>query len=177
MDKRFRRDKYPGLVEFLKDIDSTKYELKELVSIVNEKFKSNYTEHLLWQFLWRHNIGYKRKKKRVYSYKNNAPLGYEYKDNRGYTRVKIGKNKWMLKHRMLYEKYHNVKLTRRDCIVFMNSNKDDFSIDNLKLLPKSETGVYAGMKIKSDRPDITNAILDVAKLKVRLKIVSEGEDK
>ncbi len=44
---------------------------------------------------------------------------------------KSNKEKYVLKQRYLYEKYHNTKLLKNDCIIFLNGNNKDFSIENL----------------------------------------------
>jgi len=36
-------------------------------------------------------------------------------------------------HRLIYEKYHNVKLTRNNCIIHIDGDKSNNKINNLKL--------------------------------------------
>jgi len=38
---------------------------------------------------------------------------------------------YVAKQRLLYEKYHNIKLLKNDCIIFLNGNNKDFSNENL----------------------------------------------
>ena len=50
----------------------------------------------------------------------------------GYHYIKIGKNKWVRKHRYLYEQAHGVKLPSNVSVVFLDGNKDNLDINNLK---------------------------------------------
>ena len=43
---------------------------------------------------------------------------------------------YVLKQKYLYEKYHNVKLGKNDCVIFLNGNRKDFSKENLYRLTK-----------------------------------------
>ena len=43
---------------------------------------------------------------------------------------------YVLKQKYLYEKYHNVKLSKNDCVIFLNGNRKDFSKENLYRLTK-----------------------------------------
>ncbi|MBR6670353.1 MAG: HNH endonuclease [Ruminococcus sp.] len=72
---------------------------------------------------------------------NNAPIGTETVRSNGYTYVKItdtGKKNtdYIEKHRLIWEQYHNRKVPEGHVIVFLNSDKADFSIDNLYCIPR-----------------------------------------
>lgn len=45
--------------------------------------------------------------------------------------LKSRKDKYALKKRFLYERYHNVKLASNDCVIFLNGDRKDFSKNNL----------------------------------------------
>lgn len=45
---------------------------------------------------------------------------------------------WELAHRVEYEKYHNVKLTSEDVIIFLDGNKLNLEKDNLELVTRAE---------------------------------------
>ena len=50
----------------------------------------------------------------------------------GYHYIKVGKNKWVKKQRYLYEQAHGVKLPTRMRVIFLDGDKNNFDIDNLK---------------------------------------------
>lgn len=71
-------------------------------------------------------------------------IGSEMEDKDGYIRVKISNhpnkyNRWRLKHHIIYEKYHpNIKIGKTDRVIFLDANKRNFDIHNLKLVSLSE---------------------------------------
>lgn len=77
-------------------------------------------------------------------------LGSELEDN-GYIRVKISNHpkshtRWRLKHHIIYEKYHpNIKIGKTDRVIFLDGNKRNFDIHNLKLLSISEQPYIANL--------------------------------
>lgn len=72
---------------------------------------------------------------------NKMPIGHEYIHQSGYVYVKI-KNTgiknvdYEAKHRVLWEQYHNCKVPDGHIIVFLNSDKSDFSEENLYCMPR-----------------------------------------
>lgn len=74
---------------------------------------------------------------------NKVKLGSEMEDG-GYIRVKISnhpnsRTRWRLKHHIIYEKYHpNIKIGKTDRVIFLDGNKRNFDIHNLKLVSLSE---------------------------------------
>ena len=70
---------------------------------------------------------------------NKKEIGSERIDSNGYILIKVKEpNVWKLKHRILYEKYHNVKLTQDDVVIFADQNKLNLEKDNLILINKSQ---------------------------------------
>lgn len=74
---------------------------------------------------------------------NTCELGSEIEEG-GYIRVKISNHpkshtRWRLKHHIIYEKYHpNIKIGKTDRVLFLDGNKRNFDIHNLKLVSLSE---------------------------------------
>ena len=74
---------------------------------------------------------------------NKFKLGSEIEEG-GYIRVKISNHpkshtRWRLKHHIIYEKYHpNIKIGKTDRVIFLDGNKRNFDIHNLKLVSLSE---------------------------------------
>lgn len=63
--------------------------------------------------------------------------GYARKDRDGYTLVRVGKGKFKLKHRLIYEQHYGPILTDQ-LIVFRNGDKTDLRIENLEAIDKAE---------------------------------------
>lgn len=67
---------------------------------------------------------------------NNAPVGSESIHSNGYTYVKIKDTgiktqDYIEKQRLIWEQHHGKKVPKGHVIVFLNSDKTDFSIENL----------------------------------------------
>lgn len=63
---------------------------------------------------------------------NKKPLGYERITVDGYTEVKMEEpNIFKLKHRVIFESYHNIVLEASDIIRFRDGNKQNFELENL----------------------------------------------
>ena len=90
------------------------------------------------------------------------------------TQIKISKNKWEYKQRYLYEKYHNVKLKTDEQVIFLDQDRTNFDIDNLKVISRQESALMANQGLFSKNAHatlvgITNVKL-INKLKERGKI-------
>jgi hypothetical protein len=92
-----------------------------------------------------HSKKHGRRLKRIFEGKNYYSYpDSEYKSNRYFKRAHRWKEngKWkyrgILLHRIIYEFYHNVKLTSKDCVHHINGNCLDNSIENLEITTQSE---------------------------------------
>lgn len=68
---------------------------------------------------------------------NTRKEGEESKSTDGYTYVKIADNDWRLKHRVVWEKI-NGPIPANHIVVFKDNNQENFDINNLELITKSE---------------------------------------
>ena len=68
----------------------------------------------------------------------------------------------------MYEKYHNVKLTSNDAIIFLDQNHLNFSEDNLFKLTRAELARYNQDKLYRDDADISLSAAVIAKLKTKV---------
>ena len=69
-------------------------------------------------------------------------IGTERIDKDGYILVKIkDPDVWKRKHRVMYEKYHNVKLKKGEHVLFLDQNKRNFSKENLIRVSQGEMAV------------------------------------
>ena len=112
---------------------------QELTDLMNKKFGTNLRVEQLQTFK-KHNgfasgVNTRFKKGELGSY-NEARLrdiGDSFVSRKdGYHYIKIGKNKKKKKQRYIYEQAHGVKLPTRMRVIFLDGDKNNFDIDNLK---------------------------------------------
>lgn len=107
---------------------------------------------------------------------NHKPVGSERIDVDGYTLVKVAEpNKWRLKHVLIWEK-ENGPVPKTHSVLFLDQNKRNFSLDNLKLVSKAEVlffNQHGASKIK----EVNESKLLIAKLKVKLGEVKRAGKK
>lgn len=101
--------------------------------------------------------------------KNVRPVGSERVNIEGYTEIKIAEpNKWRLKHRVLYEEYHNVKLNSNESIIFMDGDRSNMSKENLTLVTRQELLKLNKLNLMSSNAELTETGLNVAKLIIKI---------
>lgn len=93
---------------------------------------------------------------------NKLEIGGEMlRESDGYTLIKVsddpkggGKN-FIMKQRLLYEKFHNVSLPDDYLVIFLNNNKQDFSKENLYAIPRRFIPFMTKNQWWSDNPKLT----------------------
>jgi hypothetical protein len=111
-----------------------------------------------------------------HSPQNHREVGSERINVDGYIEVKVEEpNKWRLKQRVMYEKYHNVKLTRSEAIVFLDGNKLNLAEDNLFCLTRAELVRYNQNKLRGEDSETGLGAALLAKLSTRLRRSIKGE--
>lgn len=101
--------------------------------------------------------------------KNVRAVGSERVNIKGYTEIKVSEpNKWRLKHRVLYEEYHNVKLNSNESIIFMDGDRSNMSKENLTLVTRQELLKLNKLNLMSSNPELTKTGLNVAKLIIKI---------
>ena len=124
----------------------------------------------LRQYLYKRGIKYKDYNvNKVRAMGDKLPIGSERVKSDGMTQIKIAKNKWEYKQRYLYEKYHNVKLTSNDYIIFLDQDRTNFNIDNLMRVTRRESSILSNQKLFSHDKKVTETGIEVAKLMIKLK--------
>lgn len=109
---------------------------QELADLLEKKFGKKYTVHQIKYY--KQKLGLKSGINGQFQAKrtphNKKPIGTEFVDERGYIHIKIGEpNEWVMKHRYIYEK-RNGKIPKGYSVVFADSDKTNFSDDNLILM-------------------------------------------
>lgn len=95
--------------------------------------------------------------------KNHRPIGSERITVDGFWEIKVDEpNKWMLKHRWVWEQ-SNGKIPKGYVLVFLDGNRDNISLENLKLISRQENLVMNNHKLRYENAEITNVANTLAK--------------
>lgn len=150
-------------------VSNSNLTIDELLPLVNKRFKENYTRSQLQKYLIRNKIPYKYTKPQNSHNMSILPIGTEYKRDDGMILVKIGKNKWKYKQRLIYENYYGVELTEDEYIIFLDNDRTNFDINNLQCVSRRVSSILANQQLKSSSADITKLGIDVANLIIKTK--------
>ena len=97
---------------------------------------------------------------------NAKPIGSERIDKDGYTVVKVAnKNRWQLKHRMIYEQHYG-KIAPSTVVIFLDGDRQNFDISNLKAISRGELAIMCKNGMFDKNPEITNTQHNLATLMV-----------
>ena len=144
--------------------------LNELLNVANTQYNYQITNTQLRQYLYKRQIKYKDYNKNMKrNMGNKIPLGTERIKPDGMIQVKVAPNKWEYKNRLIYEKHHNIKLTSDDYIIFLDQDRTNFDIKNLKRISRHESSILSNQKIFSQNPKVTETGIEVARLIIKTK--------
>lgn len=95
---------------------------------------------------------------------NHKPVGSERVTVDGYIEIKVSEpNKWRLKHRLIWEQA-NGQIPKNTAIVFLDGNKQNADIANLKLISRAELLIMNRHNLfKADR-DLSDISTNLAKM-------------
>ena len=179
-------------IDYLREITPGRY-TKEITQLINEKFGLELTVQQIKTSMKRRKIksgvstrwekghvpynkgtkGVSKPNKGSFKKGNKAinamPIGTE-RDMQGYIEVKVSEKKWELKQRVLYEQYHNVKLEPNQVVIFLNTDKTDFSKENLYLTDRKTMMYMAKEKLWSKNEELNKTSVKIAEL---LKAIHE----
>ena len=98
---------------------------------------------------------------------NHREVGSERITRDGYIEIKIAEpNKWDLKHRVIYEKHHG-PIENGDAIIFLDGNKLNTDINNLKAVSRHQLLVLNKNKLIKNNPELTNAGINIANILIK----------
>lgn len=171
MRRSFNKDMYDYLIK-----NGYKHTIKEWVKILNKKYNENFTLKNIHQYFARHNIKYKyempnKSNNNVYK----RPIGSERVKKDGMTQVKVAPRKWEYKQRLIYEQYYGVKLTSDDYIIFLDQDRTNFDISNLKRISRHESSILSNQKMFSKNPNVTELGILTSKLMIKVKELKKEE--
>lgn len=162
-------------IEYLKSIIGKMYS-NEVIKQYNDKFNKqmSYNQLLAFQKKYKIRSGLDTtfKKGKVDNPNPPQPIGYEnisyQKNNIKRTRIKIGKNKWIDKQRYIYEQYYG-KIPKDCVIIFLDGNRDNFDINNLKCITKEQHRIIAGNCLYFNNKYLNEISIDNAELIIKTK--------
>lgn len=162
------RNKYTNEFENKMKLLAPTHTLNELLKIAQKDYIITKTQ--LHQYLSKRNIIYKDyNEKKVRNMGGNVPIGTERIKPDGMIQVKVSPSKWEYKQRLIYSKYYNVKLTSDDYIIFLDQDRTNFDITNLKRISRRESSILSNQKMYSKNKDLTELGILTAKLMIKTK--------
>lgn len=167
------KNKYSDDFEDFVRNNISKYTKEDFILLVEETYNINFSKNALKSYLRRHNI-----KERYIDFKENMiretqkhPIGAERMTKDGLY-VKVAQpNVWRKKTRVMYEKYHNCKLNKKDYVLFLNQDHNDYSKENLILSTNQEKCYLHNWGTFSKNPELTKLGLLSAKVVIKAKEV------
>lgn len=109
---------------------------------------------------------------------NHREIGEERLTKDGYIQVKVqdgclNKN-WQLKHRYIYEQHYG-KIPEGYNVIFLDGNRQNFDINNLKLVSRAEDLIMNRNKLFAKDKEITNTGTIIAKVIDTTNKLKKGE--
>ena len=159
------------MYEFLLKYASS-HTIKELVILIKEKLGIDIDNKKLAQYCIGKKIKYKYEKPNKAHSNKPTPIGtIVKKTDGGYLKIKTGNHKWEYLQRYLYQKENKVKLKEDEYVIFLNQNRRDFRMNNLKVINRSESGLLSnyGSNWYSTEPEITKLCILNVKLNKKIK--------
>ena len=100
---------------------------------------------------------------------NYRPVGSERTTVDGYREIKVADpNKWELKHRYIYEQHYG-KIPKEDIVIFLDNDKTNLDINNLKCISRKEHLYMNENKFRFEDRDITYTAVNIAKLAIKTR--------
>ena len=95
---------------------------------------------------------------------NTRKVGDERIDVDGYTYIKVeAPNKWKLKHRVLWEEKYG-SIPKGFSLIFADGNKQNFNLDNLILVSRSELFILNQKGLIKNNGDLTKVGVNIARV-------------
>ena len=108
---------------------------------------------------------------------NHREIGEERISKDGYIEIKVQdgylNNNWQLKHRYIYEQQYG-PIPKGYKVIFLDGNKKNFNIDNLKLISSAEELIMNNKKLRYNKKELTETGYLIAKvINKQRKIINE----
>ena len=178
--------------EYLSEITPGRH-YKEILEMMNDKFEYQFTFRQVKSAIIRFNLktgfngrfekghvpAFKGTKgimkpnktsfKKGHVHWNKKPIGSERVSVAGYTEIKVaGSKRWRLKHRVMYEKYHNVVLNPKQLVIFADGDKSNMSKENLLLVDNNQLLILNQNGLINENRELTKTGLNIANIIIKL---------
>ena len=178
--------------EYLSEITPGRH-YKEILEMMNDKFEYQFTYRQVKSAIIRFNLktGFngrfekghvpaikgtkgimkpnKTSFKKGHVHWNKKPIGSERVSVDGYTEIKVADpDKWRLKHRVMYEKYHNVVLNPKELVIFADGDKSNMSKENLLLVDNNQLLILNQNGLINENRELTKTGLNIANIIIKL---------
>lgn len=96
---------------------------------------------------------------------NHRSIGSERINKEGYIEIKVEEpNKWKLKHVFEWEKQNGPINTRKECLIFLDGNRNNLDILNLMKIKRSENLILGRMGLWQKDAELNQAAVNIAKV-------------
>ena len=172
-------------IDYLREIAEGKY-ISEIIKLMSDKFDYEFKKE---------QIKYAMNYNKIYSFTrgkgepwnkgvkvgnshivNIKDIGSEYTSKKGFVMVKVAQpNRWVAKHRYTYEQHYG-KIKGSDVVIFLDGNKKNFDIDNLRCVTRQQAKylnvrglVYNDAELTKTGIEVANLIIKTNELKKKVK--------
>ncbi len=153
---------------------ASSHTIKQLAKMVSENINIDIESKKLAQYCIKMGIKYKYESpKRSHSNKCTDNGTIVVKTDGNYIKVKTDKHKWDYLHRVIYQKYHNVKLPNDVYVIFLDQNRRNFDIKNLKAISRRSSAIMSRYGLFSTEPKVTKLGHLCSKVKIKIKEIDE----
>lgn len=180
-----------------------KYESPQIVILLKEKFGTTHTKQQIKSFRNRYKLnsgftggfnanrpnphkgdksfiipgGEKSRFQTGHSPTNKAQINDEIIDSYGYHKIKIAEHNWQFKHHLIWEKAYG-PIPDGYSVIFLDGNKDNLNLDNLKLVSMKARGKMLGRKWNQlTDPELTLAAVNVCELSNKIQTYEEKNER
>ena len=101
---------------------------------------------------------------------NTREMYSERLSKEGYIEIKVGINKWISKHRYVWEQHYKKEVPKGKVVIFLDGNNRNFEIENLKLISRGALLILNNRyrHITKDR-ELMRSCVDLSELIISLK--------
>ena len=150
--------------------NSKDYTIKELVEIIKRDFGFTFTNKKLATYCLKKGFKYKYVNPKKSHSNKSTPIGtIVNKTDGGMLKIKTDNHKWEYLQRKIYEDYYGVTLPDDVYVIFLNQDKRDFNIKNLKAISRRESAIMARDDLFSIESRVTKVGNLAAKYKIKIK--------